>query len=217
MKGKIILLVTAIAAIIMTIAVYNLAVSELTSMIQLSLVVVCVAELAIVSTMGLLPTLNFKNGSTGIFINLYAGMMILWSIIGCRYEGNVYPIGLLLLSLLMLLIIGLSVMGSHETDRINEKIEQTIKLKRDNLEKFDIMWLTIQSTISDVETKKRLKILIERIQSLPANRFSNPVIETSMAQITAMSQSISNTEDRDCVLLQINEKAKELTNYIKSI
>ncbi|MBD5415770.1 MAG: hypothetical protein HDR46_05735 [Bacteroides sp.] len=217
MKGKIILLVTAIAAIIMTIAVYNLVVSEWTLMIQLSLVVVCVAELAIVSTMGLLPTLNFKNGSTGIFINLYAGMMILWSIIGCRYEGNVYPIGLLLLSLLMLLIIGLSVMGSHETDRINEKIEQTIKLKRDNLEQFDIMWLTIQSTISDVETKKRLKILIERIQSLPANRFPNPVIETSMAQITAMSQSISNTEDRDCVLMQINVKAKELTNYIKSI
>ena len=217
MKGKIILLVTAIAAIIMTIAAYNLVVSEWTLMIQLSLVVVCGAELAIVSTMGLLPTLNFKNGSTGIFINLYAGMMILWSIIGCRYQGNVYPIGLLLLSLLMLLIIGLSVMGSHETDRNNENIEQTIKLKRDNLEKYNIMWLTIQSTISDVETKKRLKILIERIQSLPANRFSNPVIETSMAQITAMSQSISNTEDRDCVLLQINEKAKELTNYIKSI
>ena len=76
MKGKIILLITAIAAILMTIAIYNMAVSEWTSMIQLSLVIVCIAELAIVSTMGLLPAFNFKNGSTGILINIYAALLI---------------------------------------------------------------------------------------------------------------------------------------------
>lgn len=235
MKGKIILIITAIVAILLTIAIYDTVVSEWTSMIQLSLVVVCLAELAIVSTMGLLPALNFKNGSTGLLINIYAVLMILWSIIGCKFEGNTFPTGLLMISVVMLVIIGFSVMGSHESDRLNDEVEQTISQKRDfataspsslsqkassaavERENLTSMWLTMQSTVDDFDTKKRLRILVERIQSLPANRFPNPVIETNMAQITAMCRALSNSEVHDRMLERINEKIKELSNYIKTI
>ena len=130
MKGKIILLITAIIAIGLTACIYNCAVTEWTPMIQLSLAIVCASEFAILCTMGLLPAINFKNGSTGIMVNIYAALMILWSIIGCNFEGSTYPIGLLLISVVMLVIIGLSVMGSHESDRLNNEVENTIEQKR---------------------------------------------------------------------------------------
>lgn len=236
MKEKSILIITAIVAIGLTIAIYCAAVSEWTSMIQLSLAVVCLAEFAIISTMGLLPELNFKNGSTGILINVYAGLMILWSIIGCEFEGKTYPIGLLLISVIMLVIIGLSVMGSHKSDQLNDEVEQIIRQKQDfttavpsslphkspaadvkERESLTSMWLTMQTTVDDFDTKKRLRILVERIQSLPANRFPNPVIEMHMAQITAMCRALSNSEVHDRMLERINEKIKELSNFIKTL
>lgn len=234
MKGKIILLITAIAAIGLTIAIYNSVVNEWTSNIQLSLAIVCIAEFAIVCTMGLLPVLNFKNGSTGIMVNIYAALLILWSIIGCNFEGSTYTVGLLIISVIMLVIIGMSVMGSHESDRLNDEIEQTIDKKRafatatattlsasapnDGCqENLTTMWLIIQSAVDDYETKKRLRVLVERIQALPANRFPNSVIETSMTQITAMCRALSNQDAHDRILARINERTKELSNYIKTL
>ena len=232
MKGKVILLISAIVAIGLTIAIYNSVVTEWTSNIQLSLGVVCVAELAIVCTMGLLPVLNFKNGSTGIIINIYAALMIIWSIIGCKFEGSTFTVGLLIISVIMLVIIGMSVMGSHESDRLNDEVEQTIEQKRlfatpssatpkkaanAGRENLTSMWLTIQSTVDDDDTKKRLRVLMERIQALPANRFPNPTIETAMKQITAMCRALPNEGAHDRVLERINEKSKELSNYIKTI
>lgn len=234
MKGKIFLLTTAIISIVLTIAIYNSVVTEWTSNIQLSLAIVCVAELAIVCTMGLLPVLNFKNGSTGIMVNIYAALMILWSIIGCNFEGSTYTVGLLIISVIMLVIIGMSVMGSHESDKLNDEVEQTIQHKRSfttsapsnkisdksgntDTENLISMWLTITSTVDDYETKKRLKVLMERIQALPANRFPNSMIETTMKQITAMCRALSNPDAHDRIVLRINDKAKELTNYIKTL
>ncbi|MBD5359497.1 MAG: hypothetical protein HDR87_02140 [Bacteroides sp.] len=236
MKGRIILLFTAIVAILLTIAIYNTAISEWTSTIKLSLAVVCAAELAIVCTMGLLPALNVKNGSTGLLINIYAALMILWAIIGCQYEVKTLTIGLLLISVIMLAIIGFSVMGSHESDRLNEEAEQAISMKRDfataspasisqkatlkecaEQENLTSMWLTMQDTVDDFDTKKRLRVLIERIQALPANRFPNPVIATNMSQITAMCRALSNNEIHDRMLERINEKIKELSNYLKAL
>lgn len=234
MKGKVILLFTAIVAIGLTIAIYNSVVTEWTSNIQLSLAIVCVAEFAIVCTMGLLPVLNFKNGSTGIMVNIYAALMILWSIIGCNFEGNTYTVGLLIISVIMLVIIGMSVMGSHESDKLNDEVEETIDRKRafatspakstpraqvtgggeGNLTS---MWLTIQSTVDDDDTKKRLRVLVERIKALPANRFPNATIETTMTQITAMCRALANQDAHDRVLARINEKSKELSNYIKTL
>ena len=236
MKGKIILIITSVIAIGLTIALYEAAVTEWTSMIQLSLVVVCISELAIISCMGLLPVLNYKNGSTGVLINVYAVLMILWSLVGCNFDGNTFPIGLLLISVIMLVMIGMSVVGSHESDKLNEEVEHTIGQKQafatsaprtipnksvspDNPveENLSSMWLTIQSTVEDYDTQKRLRVLVERIQALPANRFPNPTIEKSMAQITAMCRALSNQEAHDRVLSRINTKTKELTNYIKAL
>lgn len=234
MKGKIILLITALVAIVLTIAIYNVAVQEWTSMIQLSLVVVCASEFAIVSTMGLFPALNYKNGPTAILITIYAVMIIIWSCFAYKFEDNTYPTGLLIISLVMLIIIGISVMSSHEADKLNDEVEQTIAPKRSFLdgtpspkpcasstnapqENLSSMWLTIQSTIEDIDTKKRLKTLIERIQTLPANRFPNPTIEASMTQIIAMCRAINNTENRNNILARINNKTKELSNYIKTL
>lgn len=232
MKGKAILLITAIVAIGLTIAIYNSVVSEWTSNIQLSLAVVCIAELAVVCTLGLLPMLNFKNGSTGIMINIYAALMILWSIIGCNFEGSTYTVGLLIISVIMLVIIGLSVMGSHESERLNDEVEQTIERKRSfatassstqprstntGQENLTSMWLTIQSTVDDDDTKKRLRVLVERIKALPANCFPNQTIETGMTQITAMCRALSNADAHNRVLARINEKSKELSNYIKTL
>lgn len=213
-----------------------MAVSEWTSMIQLSLVVVCLSELAIFSTIGLLPALNYKNGSTGILINIYAGLMILWSIIGCKFDGNTFPTGLLLISVIMLVIIGVSVMGSYESDRLNDEVEKTISQKQnfataspnslpykstttnnEKQENLTSMWLTMQNMVDDFDTKKRLRVLVERIQSLPANRFPNPVIETNMAHITSMCRTLSNAEVHDRMIERINEKIKELSNYIKTL
>lgn len=234
MKGKVILLITALVAIGLTIAIYNSVVTEWTSNIQLSLAVVCIAEFAIVCTLGLLPVLNFKNGSTGIMVNIYAALMILWSIIGCNFEGSTYTVGLLVISVIMLVIIGISVTGSHESDKLNEEVEQTINQKRSfataspgrihstssvqsGPENLSSMWLTIQSSVDDNDTKKRLRILVERIQALPANSFPNATIETAMTQITAMCRALSNQEAHDRVLARINERAKELSNYIKTL
>lgn len=232
MKGKVILLITAIVSIGLTIAIYNSVVSEWTSNIQLSLTVVCIAELSIVCTMGLLPVLNFKNGSTGIMVDIYAALMILWSIIGCKYEGSTYTVGLLSISVIMLVIIGMSVMGSNESDRLNEEVEQTIAQKRSfatsssatlpsltNTEQENLasMWLYIESTVYDEDTKKRLRVLIERIKALPAYYFPDKTIETAMTQITAMCRALANDDAHDRVLVRINEKSKELSNYIKTI
>lgn len=234
MKGKIILLITAIVLIGLTIAIYSLVVNEWTSMILLSLIVVCAAEFAIIGTIGLLPVLNFKNGSTGIMVNIYAVIMILWSLIGCNFSGNTYPIGLLLISLVMLVLIGVSVTGSHVSDKLNEEVEQTIEPKRAfatssaatmphansanaSNENLSSMWLTIQSTVDDVDTKKRLRVLVERIQALPASCFPNPTIETEMKQITAMCRALANEDAHDRIIIRINNKAKELSNYIKTL
>lgn len=234
MKGKVILLITAIVAIGLTIAIYNSVVIEWTSNIQLSLAVVCVAELAVVCTIGLLPAMNFKNGSTGILIDIYAALAILWSIIGCNLEGSSYPTGLLIISFIMLVIIGMSVMGSHESDRQNDEVEQAIDTKRafaaasvktapgaqssgNQQENLTSMWLTIQSTVDDDDTKKRLRILVERIKALPASQFPNATIETAMMQITAMCRALSNRDAHDRILARINEKTKELSNYIKTL
>lgn len=232
MKGKAILLITVIVAIGLTIAIYNSVVTEWTSNIQISLAVVCIAELAIVCTIGLLPALNFKNGATGIMINIYAALMILWSLIGCNFEGRTYTVGLLIISVIMLVIIGISVMSSHETDRLNDEVEQTIEQKRSfatpssaaqprttniGQENLTSMWLTIQSTVDDDDTKKRLRVLVERIKALPANCFPNRTIETSMTQITAMCRALANSEAHDRLLARINEKSKELSNYIKAL
>ena len=234
MKGKVILLVIAIVAIVLTIALYNAVVSYWTSMIQLSLVIVCASELAIVGTMGLLPIMNYKNGSTGIMINVYAGLMILWSLIGCNFGGNTYLTGLLIISFIMLIIIGMTVLGGHETDRLNNEVEETISNKRSfasapaktvpsaatpqqGQENLSSMWLTIQSTVDDFETRNRLRVLKERIQAMPANRFPNPTIESSMTQLTAMCRALSNEEAHDRILERINQKAKELSNYIKTL
>lgn len=231
MKSKVILLITALVAIGLTIALYNLAVSEWTDMIQLSLVVVCISEFAVVCTMGLLPVLNFKNGSTGILINVYAALMIIWSLVGCNFEGNTYPIGLLIISAVMLAVIGFSVMGSHESDRLNYEVEKTIERKRSfatanptgktivlpEKENLTAMWLTMQSAIDDYETKKRVRVLVERIQALPANRFPNSTIENGMREITAMSRGLSNRDAHDRILSRMNIKVKELNNYIKTL
>lgn len=235
MKGKAILLIAALAAIGLTIAIYNCAVTTWTSMIQLSLAVVCISEFAIISCIGLLPVLNFMNGSTGIMINIYAGLMILWSVIGCRLDGSAYPVGLMLISAIMIVVIGMSVMGSHESDRLNNRVEETISRKHSytgatstatrsiavpadrTQENLSSIWLTIQSCVEDFDTKKRLRVLVERIQALPANRFPNPTIETYMSQITAMCRALSNPEAHDRMLQRINEKSKELTNYIKTL
>lgn len=235
MKGKVILLIAALIAIALTIAIYNLAVTTWTSMIQLSLVIVCVSELAIISCIGLLPVLNFKNGSTGIMINIYAALMIIWSIIGCKLNGSAYPVGLMLISAIMIVVIGMTVMGSHESDRLNNHVEDTISRKHsytvssyqtaksiavptDNTqENLSSIWLTIQSCVEDYETKKRLRVLVERIKALPANRFPNPTIESSMSQISAMCRALSNPEAHDRMLQRINAKTIELTNYIKTL
>lgn len=234
MKGKIILLVTAIVAIGLTIAIYNSVVTEWTSNITLSLAVVCAAEFAVVCTMGLLPVMNYKNGSTGILINIYAALMVLWAIIGCEFDGNVFLTGLLIISAVMLVIIGASVMGSHESDRLNDTVEQQIDRKRSfatspaanitsaitdtgTQENLTSMWLTMQATVDDYETKKRLRVLVERIQALPTNQFPNSVIETTMSQITAMCRALTNTDAHDRILGRINDKTKELTSYIKTL
>ena len=223
MKGKVILFITALVAIGLTIATYDLVVNEWTAMIKLSLGVVCIAELAIISTLGLLPTLNFKNGATGILVNVYAILMIAWSLIGCRYEGNTYPIGLLLISILMLIIIGISVMGSHEADRLNDETERDIQNKRcftsaiGNQNNLSTMWLTIQATVEDSDTKKRLRLLIERIQALPSNCFPDAVIEKSMNDIVAMCGALSNEEAYERIIKRMNIKITELSNYLKTI
>lgn len=232
MKGQVILLITAIVAIGLTIAIYNSVVSEWTSNIQLSLAVVCIAELAIVCTLGLLPVLNFKNGSTGIMVNIYTALMILWSLIGCNFDGSAYTVGLLIISVIMLVVIGISVMGSHESDRLNDEVELTIEQKRSfampssetqtgtintGQENLTSMWLTIQSTVDDDDTKKHLRVLVERIKALPANRFPNQTIETAMTQITAMCRALSNPDAHERLLHRINEKSKELSNYIKTL
>lgn len=233
MKGKVILLITAIVAIGLTIGIYSCAVTEWTPMIRLSLAIVCASEFAIVCTMGLLPAMNFKNGSTGLMVNIYAALMILWSIIGCNFEGSTYPIGLLLISVVMLVIIGLSVMGSHESDKLNDEVEKVISRKQafanapaealptaggnDTAGNLSSMWLVMQSAVDDDDTKKRLRVLTERIRALPANRFPNPIIETAMAQITAMCRALSNQDVHDRMLERINCKIKELSNYIKTL
>ncbi|MDE7166237.1 MAG: hypothetical protein K2O17_04325 [Bacteroidaceae bacterium] len=234
MKGKIILLITAIAAIGLTIAIYNSVVTEWTSNIQLSLAVVCLSELAIICTIGLLPVLNFKNGSTGLLIDGFASLMIVWSVIGCNLGGNTYSTGLLSISVIMLVVIGISVMGSHESDRRNDEIERTIEQKRSfatsrastvpsakpvgaSQENLTSMWQTIQLAVDDDDTQKRLRVLVERIKALPANRFPNQTIEMTMTQITAMCRALSNPEAHDRVLVRINEKSKELSNYIKTL
>lgn len=231
MKSKVILLITALVAIGLTIALYNLAVSEWTGMLQLSLAVVCISELAVICTMGLLPAMNFKNGSTGILINVYAALMIIWSLIGCSFDGNTYPIGLLLISVAMLAVIGFSVMGSHESDRLNDKVEQTLTRKTSftsaapttttaampAAENLSSMWLTMQSAIDDYDTKKRVRILVERIKALPANRFPNSTIENGMRELSAMSRGLANKDAHDRILSRMNIKITELTNYIKSI
>lgn len=258
MNCKVISIITAIIAIGVTIALYSLVINEWTSMIQLSLAIVCVSELAIVGTLGLLPAMNFKNGSTGIMINVYAALMIFWSLLGCNFGGNVYPIGLLIISLVMLILIGLSAMGSHESERLNKEVEQTIDRKQSFTmrrptgsminhrtsgdaevggqrasfadyhqataiaEECNLpdMWLTIQSSLDDYDTKKRVRVLIERIQAMPSSRFPDAKIEKGMKEITAMSRALSNPDAQEAherILNRINTRVKEISNYIKTL
>ena len=79
------------------------------------------------------------------------------------------------------------------------------------------MWLAMQTAVDDDDTKKRLRVLVERIKALPANRFPNPIIETTMMQIAAMCRALSNQDAHDRMIERINSKAKELSNYIKTL
>ena len=230
MNGKYIGLLTTIVAIGLTILLYNCAVTEWTNTLIISLIIVCFSEVALMCTLGLTPSINYKNGTTGIILQIFAVLLILWSLIGANLEGNnFFFIGLLVICIIMVLLIGLASFGSQASDASNEKTEHSIDRKknivstpqlnavRDKSFNLTSAWLTIQGLIDDDDIRKQIRILIERIQSLPASLFPNPIIERGMTEIVAMCRALSNSDAKERIKVRLQSKITEITNYIKAL
>lgn len=225
MNTKTTLSLTAIATIAITIGIYAILVSEFTTPISISLGVVCLCELVFIGSMGLIPFLHYKHGSTGIMIITFAILMLLWAVLypSISYpniESRVFYIGLLGISLLMLFLIGITSYGATRTEAENVMAESVITQKKTFSKDLNAMWLEIQNNLMSQEyaqTKNTIRILVERIQALPASHSSDGNILTGMRQISAMVRALLQSNEKSIVEKRICSKATELTNYIKSL
>ena len=74
----------------------------------------------------------------------------------------------------------------------------------------------MQNSITDPALLNKIRVLVERIQAMPANSFPNQTIEDGMRDIFAMSQSI-NVDHSEANKEEIINNIREITNYIKSL
>ena len=231
MKGKAILIITAVVLIGLTAGAYSILVSEWTAALQLSLAVVCISELIAVCTFGLATKATYKNGVVGTMVIVYAALMLLWSLIGLVFPEKAFHIGYLAISAVMLVAIGISVFSTHEAEKINNDVEAAIDKKRNftsggsltptaakksSNDSLTAMWLKMQNSITDPALLNKIRVLVERIQAMPANSFPNQTIEDGMRDIFAMSQSI-NVDHSEANKEEIINNIREITNYIKSL
>lgn len=218
MKGNIILVVTALIVIGVTITAYNVACDELTSTLKLSMTVACLSELAIVCTLGLVPSVNYKNGATGMMFFLYAVLMLVWALVGPQLlSETTFKLWCLIISAVMVVLIGLSTFGSHKSDELNQSVEATIIKKKDTKQYITSMWLSTLPIIGNDELRNLVRILVERIQALPASRFPDATIENGMKEVFAMCRAMSNSEVKERVSERLQAKVSELTLYVKSL
>lgn len=223
MKSKITQLVIALLMIALTITIFNVEFSQLTTALKVSMTVICIAELLVVSTISLIPAITIGKGSVSILVNLYAFFMVVWSAaypIGLHQNITAarFYIGLLIISLIMVPIIGFAIMGTSVSGQQNEKLEAVIKQKNDTKAIVKRCWISIQTDLDinhDVDTLRAMRILVDRILALPASRFPDNRIDEEMQTLTTAIHQLGNLDNKEKGLNMIRNQINDLTIYIK--
>lgn len=236
MKNKFISGTVLLLTLVCTIFIYYLLFDEHSKLFYINLATTCLAEVILLANIPMLSNdkwLTFKNAATTTILNVYAISLFLWTSIYSlcierEEDCKILYIGMLSISTLFIVLLGITELGGSVMKEQEESILQTIQNKKAVLNSLHKYWLETLQMIQDVNFEKKdvllhdIRIILDKITVIPSAKLEdNPSITSEinlrLDDLKKQINTITNDNDSSSAVEKTILKVKLLNNYIISV
>lgn len=209
-----------------------------TTLFYINMAVTCLTEVVLLANVSIWSgekMLTVKNVAISTSINRYTVSVFLWTVLFSLFIYNptndsykVLIIGLLFITLLFIVIGGMTMVGGNVTEKYVAELETKTGSRkllvfsaRDSLDNIKDALCGDDSEWKD-DTLQMLRMIVDKIEAMPVDKLSKNMdiaseLKERMDGVLELSESLSTAENKEEVHTKITCKTNQLKNYLTTV
>lgn len=237
---KILFPLVMILTLACTVGIYYLLFDQqTTTLFYINTVTTCVAEVLLLINVPMWSgrrLLTLTNASVSIFVEWYAVLMFIWGTLFSlaiyhpeNEQFKTFYIGVLLLTLLFVVLVGLSAIGAHTAEKTAKEMMTPMENKNNLLSSVNTLNHDIINHLAHTgdsewteECERLLKLVVDKVRAMPnekkqRNKEVMDRVEVALREVAEECQQLPLAEDPSQTKEEIKNKLNRIIQYVKTI